>query len=150
MKKQFLPFLVVLGLTLFIFSACEKDPVPEPKTKTQLLTQASWRFGAATVGGIDVSGALQACQKDNIMTFVATGTGTVDEGPAKCNVGDQQTIPFTWSFQSGETVINISTILFAGGSNTFNIVALNESQLVVSQTITVGGTPQNVVVTFLH
>jgi len=84
------------------------------------------------------------------MTFTTAGTGTVDEGLTKCNAGDPQTNPFTWSFATNETVLNISTILFTGGSNTFNIVALNEAQLVVSQTITVGGTPQNAVVTFLH
>ena len=148
MKKTLVLLLTSLGHV--VFSSCEKDEDPVPKTKTELLTQLTWKFGAATVGGTDVSASLPTCQKDNIMTFTTAGTGTVDEGLTKCNAGDPQTNPFTWSFATNETVLNISTILFTGGSNTFNIVALNEAQLVVSQTITVGGTPQNAVVTFLH
>lgn len=150
MKKQLAILLTSLCLALFIFPACRKDEDPKQKTKTELLTQSSWRFGAATVGGTDVSGFLQACQKDNTMIFLAAGTGTLNEGPMKCNGSDPQTTPFTWSFSSGETLLNISATLFTGGSNTFTIVALNETQLVLSQIITVGGSPQNVVVTFLH
>jgi hypothetical protein len=150
MKRQFHIFLATLSLVLFVSISCKKDDDPPAKTKTELITQGSWKFGAAFIGAVDVSGSIQACQKDNILTFLAAGTGTVDEGPTKCNAGDPQTIPFTWSFQSGETVLNISATLFTGGSNVFNIVALNESQLVLSQTITVSGTPQNVTVTFLH
>ncbi len=150
MKKQFSLLLSALSLSLIIFSGCDKDEEIIPKTRTELITAGSWRFGAAMVGTTDVSASLPTCQKDNIMTFLAALTGNVDEGPTKCNAGDPQTNPFTWSFQSNETVLNISTILFTGGSNNFTIVALNESQLVLSQIITVGGTPQNAVVTFLH
>ena len=149
MKKQFSLF-TGLVFSLLIFSGCDKDEDPIPKTKTELITTSSWRFGAATVGGADVSASLPTCQKDNIMTFSVGLTGVVDEGATKCNGADPQTNPFTWSFQSSETVLNISTILFTGGSNNFTIVALNETQLVLSQIITVGGTPQNAVVTFLH
>ncbi len=150
MKKQFFLLLTALSLSLFIFSGCDKDEEVVPKTRTELITMGSWKFATALVGTTDVSASLPTCQKDNIMTFLAALTGNVDEGLTKCNVGDMQTNPFTWSFQSGETVLNISTILFAGGSNNFNIVAINQFQLVLSQTITVSGTPQNVVVTFLH
>lgn len=148
MKKQFFSLLLAFGL--FSFSACNKDEAPTPKTRTELITTATWKFGAATVGGTDVSSQLQACQKDNVMTFVSDGSGTLDEGLTKCNSGDPQSTSITWNFATNETVLHINTVLFAGGSNDFNIVALNESQLVLSQTITVGGVPQNVVVTFLH
>ena len=150
MRKQFFTLLSGLGVSLLIFSGCNKDDDPVPKTKTELITAAIWKFGAATVGGTDVSASLPACQKDNLMTFISTGTGSVDEGPTKCNAGDPQTNPFTWNFASSETVLHMSTILFTGGSNDFTIVTINESQLVVSQIITVGGSPQNAIVTFLH
>ncbi|MBI5857781.1 MAG: lipocalin family protein [Sphingobacteriales bacterium] len=140
---------IATGFIFILFIACNKDEDPVPKTKTELLTQSSWRFGAATLNGSDVSSQLQACQKDNIMTFAAAGTGTIDEGPTKCNSGDPQTNPFTWSFQSNETVLQMSAPIFSGGSNSSAIVTLNESQLVLSQTITIG-TPQTVVVTFVH
>lgn len=150
MKKQFALLFACLGFLLFVVPACQKeDETPAPKTKTELLTQGNWKFSSALVGTTDVSSQLQACQKDNIMSFLTAGTGTVDEGPTKCNAGDPQTYPFTWSFQSGETVLQMSAPIFTGGSNSSNIVTLNESQLVLSQTITIG-TPQTVVVTFIH
>lgn len=151
MKKQI--FTLLAASALFFATSCNKedDSIAVPtKTKTQLLFQSTWKFSNATVGGTDVSAAIQPCQKDNILTFIAAGIGSVDEGPLKCNAGDPQTNSFLWSFSSGETVLNISTVLFTGGSNTFTIVSLTETQLVASQTITVGGTPQNAVVTFIH
>ena len=149
MKKQYaLPFAFLAAIIILV--SCSKDPDPVVKTKTQLISQSTWKFSGATVGGTDVSGALQACQKDNIMTFVSTGTGTVDEGPTKCNAGDPQTNPFTWNFQTNETILFISTTLFTGGSSNFTLVTLSETQLIVSQMVTIGGTPQNAVVTFIH
>lgn len=152
--KKLLSFAALGLLSVSLaFVSCSKDDdddSPAPKTKTQLITQSTWRFSAATVGGADVSAFLQACQKDNILTFASNGTGIVDEGPLKCNAGDPQTNPFTWNFLNNETQLFISATLFSGGSSTFNIVTLSETQLVVSQNITVGGSPQNAVVTFVH
>ncbi|MES1216808.1 MAG: hypothetical protein ABUT20_14930 [Bacteroidota bacterium] len=152
MKKQFAFFLIFLATVAIVFPACQKDDnLPVIKTNTQLITQSAWRFSSAKVGGLDVSASLQACQKDNVMTFVSAGTGTVDEGPAKCNPGsDPQTISFTWNFATNETVLHVSTVLFAGGSSDFSLVTLNDTQLVVSQMITVGSSSQTVVVTFIH
>ncbi len=152
MKKISGLILPFLFLTLLIVTSCQKeDDTPLPKTKTVLISQASWKFSNAMVGTSDVSAFLQACQKDNILTFAASGgTGNVDEGPTKCNGGDPQTNPFTWNFQSNETELFISATLFTGGSSTFTLVSLTETQLIVSQVITVGGTPQTAIVTFIH
>jgi hypothetical protein len=139
-----------LSLSLAMMSCQKEDDSPAPKTKTQLLTQATWKFSNATVGGTDVSAALQTCQKDNILSLAAAGTGTLDEGATKCNAGDPQTSPITWSWLSGETQLSISTTLFTGGSSTFTLVSLTETQLVVSQAITVGPATQTAVVTFIH
>lgn len=147
-----LSFLFLTGLVFSLFS-CQKavtDNSDQQPTKTQLLTSASWKFKMATVGGSDVSGFLQACQKDNILTFQSNGNGTLDEGPSKCNASDPQNNPFTWSFVSNETVLHISAVLFTGGSSEFSIVSLTSATLVVAQDITVSGTTQNAVVTFMH
>jgi hypothetical protein len=119
-------------------------------TKTYYITRNTWKFSSATVGGSDVSAFLQACQKDNILTFAAAGTGNLDEGATKCNAGDPQNTAFTWSFQSGETQLFVSAPLFTGGSSTFTLVSISATQMVVSQVITVGGSPQTAVVTFIH
>jgi len=141
--------VLTLIVSLF-FTACSKSDSSSSKTKTELITQSSWKFSNAKVSGTDVSAFLQTCQKDNILVFAAAGTGTLDEGATKCNSSDPQTNPFTWNFATNETVLHVSTVLFTGGSSDFNIVSLTDAQLVLSQDITVSGTTQNAVVTFVH
>jgi hypothetical protein len=152
MIKRIQTLICCAVFTSLLFTSCDKkdDDTTTSKTKTELLSTGTWRFSGATVAGADASAYLQACQKDNILTFVSNGTGSLDEGSAKCNSGDAQTNPFTWAFQSNETVIYVSTTLFTGGSNTFNLVSLTETQLIVSQNVTIAGSTQNAVVTFIH
>ncbi|MBK5270746.1 MAG: lipocalin family protein [Bacteroidia bacterium] len=148
MKKQILLLLTCLIGALILFSSCQKDGnLPVIKTKTELLSQSAWKFSTATVSGTNASDYLQACQKDNVYSFIATGTGSINEGSSKCDPNDPQSNPFTWSFTNSEAMLNISTILFTGGSNDFTLVSLNESQLVVSQNYPPYGT---IVVTFIH
>jgi hypothetical protein len=142
--------LAFLSIIIF-FAACKKDSNNNtPKTNTDLLVQASWIFDNATVGGSDVSSLIQACQKDNTLSFAAGGTGTLDEGATKCNSSDPQSSPFTWSFATNETVLHVSATLFTGGSSDFNIITLTETQLILSQNINISGTSQNAIVTFKH
>ena len=152
MQKKLILLSAIFSFSLLINSSCSKDDddAPAAKTKTELITKTTWKFSDAKVGGGSVSAFLQTCQKDNILTFVAAGTGTADEGTTKCDAADPQTNPFTWSFQTNETVLFVSTPLFTGGSSTFTIVSLTETELVVSQNITVSGTTQNAVITFVH
>ncbi len=150
MKHQLLSLTLCFCFAAFHFSCQKNSTQITPPTKTQLLTSITWKFSSATVSGTDVSGYLQTCQKDNILTFQSVGTGSLDEGAAKCNSGDPQTNPFTWNFASNETVLHISTVLFTGGNSDFTIVSLTNTSLVVSQNITVSGTTQNAVVTFVH
>lgn len=139
-------FLFVVAV-IFISTGCKKKHDDTPaKTKTQLITQGTWKFSSATSGGFDISGLLQSCQKDNTLTFQANGSGTIDEGASKCNAGDPQSNPFTWNFANSENTLHVSTVLFSSGSNDFTIVSLTETQLVGSQVIN----SQTVVVTFIH
>ena len=115
-------------------------------TKTYYLAKATWKFSSATVAGINVSGSLQSCQKDNTMVFQVNGNGTLDEGPTKCNAADPQSVPFTWNFASSESMLHVSAILFTGGSSDFTVVSISDTQLVLSQAISLG----TVVVTFIH
>jgi hypothetical protein len=144
-------FVFALLSSIILFAACKKDSDNNnQKTNTDLLVQGSWKFDNAMVGGSDVSSLIQGCQKDNTITFAAAGTGTLDEGATKCNSGDPQSNPFTWNFATNETVLHVSASLFTGGSSDFNIVTLNDTQLVLSQNIDIAGTSQNAIVTFKH
>jgi Lipocalin-like domain len=149
MKPTKLGLILILFATILSFS-CKKSDSTKPKTNTDFLTQATWKFDKATVGGTDVSSLLQTCQTDNILTFSANGTGNIDEGPTKCHSTDPQTDDFTWNFANNGTVLHVSAVFFTGGSNDFNIVTLNDTQLVVSQDINIMGTMQNAVLSFKH
>jgi hypothetical protein len=133
MKKQIQLLIVLIAANFFIYSSCKKsnDP-PVTKTKTELLSQGTWKFKGATANGSDASGYLTTCQKDNIYTFFAAGTGTTDEGPTKCNVADQQTTNFTWNFTTNETIIHVSSPFFTNTGNDFDLKTLTETDLAVS------------------
>jgi hypothetical protein len=135
MKKQFFFLIPAIVLALFVSSCGKDEEPPVVKTKTQLLTQSSWRFKSASASGIDISNQappFDPCRKDNILTFTAAGAGTIDEGATKCAGGDPQTSPVTWSFLSSETMLRISAPLFPNTGNDFTLVSLSETELVVS------------------
>ena len=143
----------VLCFTTLFFSNCDKNddpPAPPPPTKTELITKSSWKFSSAKAGGFDVTAQIPACFKDNTITFVATGTGTISEGAVACSPAAPAT--FTWSFQSSETQISLNTPLITGGSGLFTIVKLDAVNLVVSQNMTIPPAPGpvNVELTFIH
>jgi hypothetical protein len=139
----------VLCFTALLFTNCDKDDNPNPpatKTKTELISQGTWKFSTAFAGSTDVSNAPQlACFKDNIITFSANLTGNINEGTNICSPTTAG--PFTWNFASSEAMLHISTVLISGGSNDFTLVSLTETQLVTSQNYPPYGT---VTVTFIH
>ena len=155
MKKQLLFLLVFFSATAFIFSSCSNKsdtPPPTPKTKTELITQSSWRFKSATASGTDVSNQappFDACRKDNIITFTSIGGGNVNEGLTSCSPSEATT--FTWNFTTNETILHISAVLFPGGSNDFTLVKLTETELVASQFYTPPLGPSILIeITFQH
>ncbi len=150
MRKKFIASIACYTAILFAFPACEKeDNNPPEKTKTELISQSTWKFSTAFAGSTDVTANVHACLKDNIVTFNANGTGNVNESTNVCSPSYAGN--FTWSFQSNETVLFMSAPLFPGGSGTFNLVSLTETNLVVSQDMTIPPYPTtNVKVTFIH
>ena len=69
--------LILLTAVLFtssFFTSCDKNDSP-PKSNTDYIIQGAWKFEKAMSMGTDVSGFLNACYKDNVMTFVANGSG---------------------------------------------------------------------------
>ena len=150
MKKQ--SFLLTIALTagLLFFLSCNKDETENnPKSKKELLTQASWKFKSASVGGTPFT-TLPACQTDNTYKFNSDGSGVMDEGATKCDAGDPQTNPFTWTFQSGETEIVLSSPLFTNGGNTVTLVSVSETELVIVFPYSTPGPIFSVEVRFSH
>ena len=138
----------ILSIFSFVFFSCVKDDSSSPATTTSnttILTQQSWKFNNAGLdpnkdGTIDqdISSQVTACLKDNSVSFASNGSGTVDEGATKCNpTTDPQTVPFTWSFASNETLININGNAIAGKGGQYKIVALTSTQFSLSKDTTV-------------
>ncbi len=130
--------LFLLSLTAFVvLPGCSKDSDgPATKTKTELLAESSWKFDKAVADAPygDVSAYIEACYKDNILTFLANNTGTLDEGATECSPSSAGT--FEWSFQSNETILRILATIFPGSTSDFNLVSLTATQLVISQNVT--------------
>lgn len=152
-KKHLLPFLSLLLITFFL--ACSKSsPAPAPLTRMELMASATWKFSNAKVSNVDVSAALQDCEKDNLLRLyknTLVNTGNIDEGPLKCNAADPQLRDLIWQMPDENTLVfTTSYSLFTGGSNTFTVVSVSESTMVLSQMITVSGSSQTAVITFIH
>jgi hypothetical protein len=153
MKKFICTPLLSLTLVLFVLSSCDKeeDNTPAPKTKTELITQGSWKFQSAnsSLAGDISSQPVIACYIDNVMTFSSNLSGTISEGAVSCTVPAPPT--FTWAFQTNETILHLNFTLFSGGSPDFTIVSLTETNLVLSQVVTFPTFPaQTITVTFKH
>jgi Lipocalin-like domain len=151
MKKQLLFLLAIITAIVIYLPACQKDDPATPATKTEIVTRSPWVFQSATASGTDVSNTPQlACFKDNIITFSSNGNYTVNEGAVICAPSTAGTN--TWSFQTNETQLVLAAALFPGGSGTFDIITLNETNLVVSQNVTIPPSPTaiQVIFTFKH
>lgn len=151
MKKQFVLLGIVFFAAIFTLFSCQPDDnLPVIKTKTELITQGSWSFEKATHATLgDISSQIPACYKDNVVRFTSATNGTITN-TVVCTPTDTTPATFIWSFQSGETVLNLNSPLFPGGSNNFNIVSLTETSLAISQDIVVPPNPVAVNVVFYY
>ena len=156
MKKLlfFLPALILIA-------SCDKDDdddQPAGKTKTELITQTSWKFEKAGIdndknGTIDqdLSSQINACVKDNTLKFETNNTGVSDEGGTKCSTNSPQSLPFTWSFASNETAVNITGNAVLGFGGQYKIITLSETNMSLSKDTTlpiIGAS--TVVAQFIH
>jgi hypothetical protein len=151
MRKQLLTTLPFLAIAFICITGCKKDKTTDPpaKTKTELIAASPWKFDHATAGGVDISSSINACLKDNIATFSSTGGFVLDESTNVCATSYAGT--YTWAFQTNETILHISGIIFPGGTNDFTISSLTATNLVASQTMTISPFPPTTVeVTFKH
>lgn len=153
---------ILLVALVTVLGSCQKEDSSgsTSKTKTELITSSAWKYNDAKIdtdnnGTGDVAlpaGFIESCQTDNTITFTSAGAGTVDEGATKCDSGDPQSIPFTWNFTNNEGSINFSSAVFAGIGGDFKIISLTETQLVISQTVTIPPSPiaLTIVASFKH
>jgi hypothetical protein len=146
----------VMILTLVSVGACKKGG--GSKSKTELLTQASWKYDNAALD-LDRNGTpdspippgyLEPCDTDNTLTFRNDGTGTADEGGSKCDPATPQSSPFTWTFKDNEQTISFGNVDFAGLNGDVKVVTLNDTKLELHKELSVGVTVVNVIVYMKH
>jgi hypothetical protein len=151
--------LFILSIIAIAFFSCKKDESSSPTTttKTTILAEQSWKFNNAGLdpdkdGTInqDVSSFVSSCLKDNTVSFAANGSGTSDEGPTKCNSADPQSIPFTWSFASNETLININGNAVAGKGGQYKVISLTNTNFSLSKDTVYQGISTTFVVNLKH
>jgi hypothetical protein len=80
---------------------------------------------------------LEPCDTDGFLLLAANGTGTVDEGPTKCDPGFPQSAPITWSFSTNETVLNLNGGGVLGINGQFKILELTDIKLSLSKDTTI-------------
>jgi hypothetical protein len=116
---KFNKFLAIaMAATALTFSACSKDddktedPTPTPIDYNALITGKDWRVtGLLTVspgGTLDVFAAMPACEKDDLMEFLANSSITEKAGATKCDPADPDTQPGGfWALQNNGTKLRI-------------------------------------------
>src|SRR5689334_22939443 len=105
-----------VAILIVVFAGCKKSSSVHVKTKTELITQNSWKLNTAVAAGFgDVTSQIPACSRDNIYTFVSNGSGTINESTSVCS--PSQAGPFTWSFLNSETTLHLNVTFFSGGSS---------------------------------
>ena len=91
-----------------------------------------WKMTAYIHEGMDVfgTGQLDPCYVDNIITFTSGPEVIVDEGATKCSPSDPQTFSGTYSLNSDNTQLTVSS---NGSSDVDYIRTLNSTTLKVEQ-----------------
>lgn len=119
--KKLLAFSTIAVITTVICIGCKKDNNAVAKSKTQLLTEKTWklvkleqRINTADPWSDITAANYMPCELDDIFTFTSAGVFTETEGATKCSPSDPDLVDSgNWSFQSNETILR-----FAGGGST--------------------------------
>ena len=113
--------IALVAITMSL-SACKKDETTTETPKvagSTLLVGKDWRITAFTRtspgGTIDVFATYPACEKDDLVEFLANGTSTDKAGATKCDPADPDTQPGPfWALLENDTkfrMIDGDTIL---------------------------------------
>lgn len=126
MKIRHLLLTLVSFIVLGTVASCKKE---DKKSKTELLTAGSWKMSAHTIvfGAVtyDAYKDMEACDKDDFITFKAGGVVEFNQGAVKCDEEDSQVETGQWSFAENET-----KLIMAGESA--SIVSLTSAELKVT------------------
>lgn len=145
--------LGAIACGILLFAACSKSEdnptpgnnttTPSTKSKKELVVDGKWKWTEfATVYNkngkdslVDGWSQIKECDKDDIMTFAADGTGTIDEMANKCD-NDPQTKSITWELLNNETQVKVTD---DKGPAMLTIIELTATKATYRQRVAVGG-----------
>ena len=154
-KTQLASLLILIVITTIALSCKKADVKSKQKTKTELLTEGTWKKTSLTsnpaydwygdgIYATDILSIMDVCELDDFDTYRSDGTGDTNSGSMRCSQWDPQAWPFTWALTDNETK------LVFNGVNKLNIVELTETTLKFSTTFEEGGTTYTQVETYGH
>ena len=113
MKKLTTQLALILIAACLLQVSCKKDDAPVPADTLTLLQNKNWKLTAATEssvnGVIDVyHDVLEDCNRDDLFRFNPGGAFVLDEGPTKCDPGDVQSQPGTWSYTESTKTLHFT------------------------------------------
>jgi hypothetical protein len=131
--RRVMMFRYVLALVplVLVGTSCSDDD--EQKSKTDMLTQKSWKVSKAemktTTGTFDISaGYIEDCEKDNLVAYSRDGKFSSQTGADDCD-GVDENVAGTWSWKESETVLSVT---LDGDVEEVKLVELTESTLKVN------------------
>lgn len=146
--------MISLIAMIIVIVACSKNN-DKPKSKTELLTDGSWKLKAALYHGdsdgngsiedVDLFSTFPNCVKDDVTTYYPDGDALIEEGPTRCDPAIPETFEFNWAFKANETMINT-------GGEDYIIVELTSSTLkyIISDPYGTGFPGYKLTVTYSH
>jgi len=148
-------FLFVALAASLSLQSCKKDEEKKEPTKTDHLQNGKWKLASANAAGgvFDLMTSLKDCQKDNLYTFNADKTITVDEGATKCSSSASQSVTEgNWALLKGDAQMSISgeRITAGFGNLTGDVITIDAKTLQIKKDTTVSGFATTAIVTFTN
>lgn len=132
MRKNLL-FLMAFAAIGWV--SCSKDDKTVEPTRTELISK-SWKISGLKMTMENVTynlmDSLETCVADNVYIFSKDGTYKSEEGLTKCSESDPSMVESgTWAFTNNDSKlqIKVESWEFLTGSNAWEIVVLNATQL---------------------
>ena len=142
--------LTAFAMLLVLFTQCKKDEDNTPantttKSKTELLTNNSYKDWVLTSTLLNGNQVLQVCETDNTYSFYSDGRFVLDFGLNKCSSSETKNENRTWLFIDNETKMRWIT---PKDSFDLSIDSLTTYKLKVTQNTTYMGNPLQFILTF--
>jgi hypothetical protein len=133
-------FTSIIALAcVMAFASCSKDDTTSVSKKDLLTggTSKSWKISAVSVivagKAVDITSSVlvDACDKDDFITFKSDGAYLEDEGALKCSASSPQSVTGTFTVNAAETEVTTKT---SSSTTVYAVSELTSSKFVSTTT----------------